>query len=97
VLTGVRMPRLNAIIERWVTTLRTEPSDRALVWNEAHLRPALRAYEQRYTHHRLHRVLASAAPLPALPQAREPTELDHRVVRRRVRLGGVIHEHRHVA
>jgi hypothetical protein len=36
VLTGVRMPRMNAIMERWVKTLRTELLDRMLIWNEAH-------------------------------------------------------------
>ncbi len=97
VLTGVRMPRMNAIIQRWVKTFRSELLDRTLVWNETHLRHALREYEQHYNHHRPHRALASAAPLRALHQAREPTEFDHLVVHRRVRLGGVIHEYRHVA
>ena len=32
VLTGVRMPRMNAITERWVKTLRTELLDRTLIW-----------------------------------------------------------------
>lgn len=47
VLTGVRMPRMNAITERWVKTLRSELLDRTLVWNEMHLRHALREYECR--------------------------------------------------
>ncbi|GAA3434079.1 integrase [Kutzneria kofuensis] len=46
VLTGVRMPRMNAITERWVKTLRAEPLDRVLIWNEPHLRQALREYER---------------------------------------------------
>jgi hypothetical protein len=58
---------------------------------------ALREDERHYNHHRPHRALASTAPLRALPQAREPTEFDHLVVRRRDCLGGVIHEYRHVA
>jgi transposase InsO family protein len=41
VLTGVRIPRMNAIMERWVKTLRAELLDRTLVWNESHLRHAL--------------------------------------------------------
>jgi hypothetical protein len=34
VLTGVRTPRMNAITERWVKTLRAELLDRMLSWNE---------------------------------------------------------------
>ncbi|MFE4721717.1 hypothetical protein ACFRLW_35960 [Streptomyces sp. NPDC056728] len=45
VLTGVRMPRMNWITERWVCTLRRERLDRTLIWNEQHLLHALRAYE----------------------------------------------------
>jgi transposase InsO family protein len=97
VLTGVRMPRMNAITERWVKTLRTELLDRTLVWNEAHLQHALREYQRHYNHHRPHHALASAAPLRALPQVLEPTEFDHLAVRRRDRLGGVIHEYRRAA
>ena len=42
VLSGIRIPRMNAITERWVKTLRTELLDRTLIWNETHLRHALR-------------------------------------------------------
>ncbi len=37
VLTGVRMPRMNTIMERWVQTCRCELLDRTLIWNERHL------------------------------------------------------------
>lgn len=97
VLTGVWVPRMNAIVEPWVKTLRNELLDRILVWNETHLRHVLREYEHHYNHHRPHRALASAAPLRALSQVHEPTEFDHLVIRRRDRLGGVIHECRRAA
>jgi putative transposase len=48
VLTGVRMPRMNAITERWVKTLRAELLDRTVIWNQTHLRHALREYERHY-------------------------------------------------
>jgi transposase InsO family protein len=51
VLTGVRMPRMNAITERWVKTLRAELLDRTLIWNETHLRHALREHERHYNLH----------------------------------------------
>jgi putative transposase len=37
VLTGVRMPRTNALMERWAQTCRRELLDRTLIWNERHL------------------------------------------------------------
>jgi transposase InsO family protein len=53
VRTGVRMPRMNAIIERWIRSCRTELLDRILVWNQAHLLHALREYEAFYNDHRV--------------------------------------------
>ncbi|WP_237774021.1 integrase core domain-containing protein [Actinosynnema sp. ALI-1.44] len=97
VLTGVRMPRMNAIAERWVKTLRTELLDRMLIWNEAHLRHALREYERHYNLHRTHRSLAAASPLGAVPQALEPDQIEHLAIHRRDRLSGIIREYRHVA
>jgi transposase len=97
VLTGVRMPRMNAITERWVKTLRTELLDRTLIWNETHLRHALREYERHYNLHRTHRSLAAAAPLRTRPQPLALDQIDHLTVRRHDRLGGVVHEYRHAA
>ena len=34
VLSGVQMPRMNAIMERWVQTCRRELLDRTLIWNQ---------------------------------------------------------------
>jgi transposase InsO family protein len=97
VLTGVRMPRMNAIMERWVKTLRTELLDRMLIWNEAHRRHALHEYQRHYNVHRTHRSLAAGAPLQALPEALEAERIDRLTVRRQDRLGGVIHEYRSTA
>jgi putative transposase len=36
VLSGVRMPRMNSIMERWVPTCRRELLDRTLIWNQPH-------------------------------------------------------------
>jgi transposase InsO family protein len=97
VLTGVRMPRMNAITERWVRTLRAELLDRMLIWNETHLRRALREYERHYNLHRTHRSLAAAAPLRARPQPLKPDRIQRLTIRRLDRLGGVIHEYQHAA
>ncbi|MEV3923502.1 hypothetical protein AB0K41_21440 [Actinomadura coerulea] len=45
VLTGVRMPRMNAVMERWVRTCRRELLDRILIWNQRHLLHVLREFE----------------------------------------------------
>ncbi|HWG63805.1 MAG TPA: ATP-binding protein [Streptosporangiaceae bacterium] len=46
VLSGVRMPRMNSVMERWVQTCRRELLDRTLIWNQSHLLHALREFEQ---------------------------------------------------
>jgi transposase InsO family protein len=97
VLTGVRVPRMNAVTERWVKTLRTELLHRTLIWNETHLRHTLREYERHYNLHRTHRSLAAAAPLRTRPPTLEPDQIERLTVRRQDRLGGVIHEYRHAA
>ncbi|MFJ8962869.1 integrase core domain-containing protein [Lentzea sp. NPDC102401] len=66
-LTGIRMPRMNSIMERWVKTLRVELLDRTLIWNQAHLRHALHEYERDYNEHRTHRSLAAALPCEPSP------------------------------
>jgi transposase InsO family protein len=97
VLTGVRMPRMNAIMERWVKTLRAELLDRTLIWSETHLRHALHQYERHYDTHRTHRALAAAAPLRKLPRPLERDRIERLAVRRHDRLGGVLHEYRNAA
>ncbi|WP_308427921.1 integrase core domain-containing protein [Lentzea flava] len=88
---------MNAVMERWVKSLRGELLDRTLIWNEAHLRHALREYEQHYNQHRAHRSLAAAAPLRARPQPLGTDRSERLAVLRRDRLGGVLHEYRHAA
>ncbi|GAA3610464.1 hypothetical protein GCM10022419_114330 [Nonomuraea rosea] len=98
VLTGVRMPRMNSIMERWVQSCRHELLDRCLVWNERHLQHALRAYERFYNQHRAHQALNQAAPLRPVPDPiTDPERIIDLNVRRRDRLGGVLHEYSHAA
>ena len=54
VKTGVKMPRMNAIMERWIRSCRAELLDRTLIWGQAHLVHALREYEQFHNEHRPH-------------------------------------------
>ncbi|MCF2533947.1 integrase core domain-containing protein [Yinghuangia soli] len=98
VLTAVRTPRMNAVMERWVRTCRHELLDRTLIWNQRHLLHALREFEQHYNQHRPHRTLHQAAPQRALPEPiADSDEVQRLRIRRHDRLGGTIHEYRHVA
>jgi transposase InsO family protein len=96
--TGIRMPRMNAIMERWVRSCRTELLDRTLIVNQTHLLHALREYESFYNEHRPHRALHAAAPQrPLPPPITQPDQVSHLDIRRRDRLGGVLHEYQHAA
>jgi putative transposase len=98
VLSGVQMPRMNAVMERWVQTCRRELLDRTLIWSQAHLLQALRVFEQFYNAHRPHQGIANARPLRALPAPiPEPDAATRLHVHRRDRLGGILHEYRHAA
>jgi transposase InsO family protein len=96
--TGIRVPRMNAIMERWIRTCRTELLDRTLILNQVHLLHALREFETFYNNQRTHRALHGATPLRPLPQPiTESDRLDHLNIRRRDRLGGILHEYHHAA
>ncbi|MBO3753123.1 integrase core domain-containing protein [Streptosporangiaceae bacterium NEAU-GS5] len=98
VRTGVRMPRMNSIMERWVQSCRRELLDRCLLWNEPHLRRALREYEDFYNRHRAHQALGQAAPLRTVPvPLADPEQIICLNIRRRDRLGGILHEYLHAA
>ena len=75
-------------------TLRRELLDRLLIINQRHAASVLRQYERHYNEHRPHRALGQAAPLRPLHR-RTPTAVAN--VRRRDRLGGLIHEYQHAA
>ncbi|MDJ0344770.1 integrase core domain-containing protein [Streptomyces sp. H10-C2] len=98
VLSGVRMPRMNSIMERWVQTCRRELLDRTLIWNQRHLLHALREFEEHYNSHRPHQGNANARPLHLLPvPVTDPEQITHFDIRRRERLGGILHEYQHAA
>jgi putative transposase len=98
VLSGVQIPRMNSIMERWVRTCRRELLDRTLIWNQRHLLHALREYEAFYNAHRPHQGIANARPLVPLPEAiTDPDRLAHLNVHRRDRLSGILREYEHAA
>jgi putative transposase len=88
--TPVQAPNANAHAERWVRTLRADCLDRILILGRRHLEHVLRAYRRHYNEHRPHRALHLLPPNgrdPTLPNAAAAS------VRRRDRLGGLIHEY----
>ena len=98
VLSGVRMPRMNSIMERWIQACRQELLDRTLIFNQAHLLYALREYERHHNEHRPHRGITNARPRAPLPEPiTDRDRLAHLAIHRRDRLGGLLHEYEQAA
>ena len=98
VLSGVWIPRMNSIMERWIQSCRHELLDRTLIWNQRHLLHALREYERFYNFHRPHQGIANARPLHPLPSPiADPVQIARLDIHRYDRLDGTLHEHQHAA
>jgi hypothetical protein len=87
VRTPYRAPTANAYAERWVRSARAECLDQLLIGGEGHLRRVLADYIAHYNEARPHQGLDQGCPIP-LTGARP-----HGAVRRRERLGGLLHEY----
>jgi len=73
VLTAPQAPRMNAITERWVGSVRREILDRILIINERHLRKVLTGYQTYFNGHRPHRALNKPAHCERFPTPSTPT------------------------
>ncbi len=62
-----RCPRANCFAERFVLTIRTELTDRMLIFGERHLRRVLATYAVHYNTRRPHRALRLRPPRPPTP------------------------------
>jgi putative transposase len=60
-------PRANCFAERLVLTVRTEVSDRMLIFGKRHLRSVLAQYSAHYNRQRPHRALQLRTPRPQAP------------------------------
>ena len=92
VKTPVRAPKANAIAERFVGTVRRD--DWLLILNRRHLEHVLRVFVDQYNAHRPHRSLQLVPP--AKVGYEHPIALSGDL-KRRDRLGGLIHEYRYAA
>ncbi len=83
--------------ERWVESLRRECLDRLLILGRRQLERVVDVYAQHYNEHRPHRSLDQRPPLAQPPPIDVPApsnvllQLDR--LRRRDRLGGLLHEY----
>ena len=97
VRTPVQAPNANAHAERWIRTVRAECLDWLLIVGRRHLEQVLRVYVEHYNHHRPHRALELQPPDPTVNLTLLGRQ-QNGAVRRRERLGGLLHEyHRRAA
>ena len=96
--TAVQAPRMNAICERLVGTLRHELLDRVLILGERHLRAVLAEYQAHYNMARPHQGIAQHIPddEPTAPRA-TVTDVGTQHIRRKPVLGGLINEYTRAA
>ena len=84
-----RCPRANCFAERAVLTIRTEVTDRMLIFGERHLHSVLVQYSAHYNWQRPHRALQLRPPRPQTPVPKPV----HGKIRRRPILGGLINQY----
>jgi transposase InsO family protein len=95
VTTLPRTPRMNAVCERVIGTLRRELLDRVLILNERHLDLMLREYVKHYNGHRPHQSRYQRPPDIEKQPVRDIADL--RSVRRKPAVAGVINEYHDAA
>jgi len=89
--TPIAAPKAKAHAERWVGSVRRECLDRTLILSRSHLEHVLREYVDHHNTHRPHRALHQQPPIPKPIPIRAPPDQAH--IRRRDRLGGLLHEY----
>jgi putative transposase len=96
--TAVQAPRMNAICERLVGTLRRELLDRLLILGETHLRATLAKYQVHYNTARPHQGIAQRVPVGEYDGALlAVADLGRERIHRRAVLGGLINEYSRAA
>jgi transposase InsO family protein len=92
--TPIQAPNANAIAERWVRTVRQECLDWLLIWGRRHLERVLDEYVRHYNDERPHRSLDFLPPRAVNGGSTVRVgAVAATAVRRRDRLGGLVHEY----
>src|ERR671933_917732 len=74
IATPVRSPRANAVVERFLGTLRRECLDHLIILDEQHLQSVLTEFAAYYNLERPHRTLRLETPLPVLRSVQGPAQ-----------------------
>jgi putative transposase len=93
VLTAPQAPRMNAIAERWISSVRRECTDRILIIGRRHLRDVLDAYVEHYNAGRSHQGRGVGLRAPDDDPKVIPLPTTPNRIKRRQRLGGLLNEY----
>jgi putative transposase len=97
VRTAVPAPRMNAICERLIGTLRRELLDRTLILHQAHLRAVLAEYQEHYNTARPHQGIDQRVPDGNSDPRVIAADSGPWQIRRKPVLGGLINEYERAA
>jgi transposase InsO family protein len=97
VLTAPQVPQMNAIAERWISSVRRECTDRILITGVRHLHTVLNVYVEHYNAGRSHQGRGVGLRAPdddpnVIPPPTAPAR-----IQRRQRLGGLLNEYHSAA
>lgn len=97
VLTAPQAPRMNAIAERWISSVRRECTDRILITSRRHLRDVLDTYVEHYNAGRSHQGQSDGLRAPDDDPNVIPLPTTPNQITRRQRLGGLLNEYQPAA
>jgi putative transposase len=97
VRTAVQAPRMNAICERLIGTLRREVLDRTLILNQVHLRAVLAEYQEHYNTARPHQGIGQRIPGTESGPCVTAADPGTCQIRRKPVLSGLINEYERAA